>query len=472
MRRDGSPTKGRARKGIRKPLGAAALTVLLGLSALAGEPAPDPLDQWPQWRGPLATGVAPRADPPVEWGEDRNVRWKLALPGLGHSTPIVWGERVFLTSAVAHGEALEAPAEHDDGAHHNMLPTQRMRFVVLAVDRRDGKVLWQKTVRDEQPHEGTHETGSWASASPVTDGERVYAFFGSRGLYCLDTDGELVWQKDLGDMRIRHGHGEGASPALHGDTLVVNWDHQGDSFVVALDKRTGKERWRTARDEITSWSTPLVVEHGGRPQVVISATRRVRSYDLATGRELWQAAGLSRNVVASPVAANGMVYAGNSYDWQAMLAIRLDKARGDVTGTEAVVWTRDRDTPYVPSPVLSDGQLCFLKHSHGILTCVDAMTGEPRFGPARIPGVHNVFASPVAAAGRLYVTGREGATAVVQLGGTFELLALNRLDDAFSASPAAVGGELFLRGQAHLYCLGRPADPPPKKRPEAPARNR
>ena len=430
-------------------------TTALAASARAEDGRLDPLDQWPQWRGPLATGVAPRADPPIVWGEGRNVRWKTELPGSGHSSPIVWGEKVFLTAAVPHGDRLAPPAGHDHGAHDNVAPSQKQKFVVLAVDRGDGSILWQRTVRDEQPHEATHSTGTWASNSAVTDGEHLFASFGSRGIYSLDFDGKVIWEKDLGDMRTRHEHGEGSSPALHGDTLIVNWDHQGDSFVVALDKRTGKERWRVARDEITSWSTPLIVEHAGKVQVIVSATRRVRSYDLATGQEIWQAAGLSRNVVASPVAAGGMVYAANSYDWQAMLAIALDKAKGDITDSDAIVWRRDRDTPYVPSPLLYDDLLCFLRHSQGILTCVEAETGAARLGPIRLEKIYNVFASPVAAADRLYVTSREGATVVIQLGVEFEMLGINKLEDSFSASPAIVGDAIYLRGERRLYSIAR-----------------
>lgn len=427
---------------------------LLPLAALAGEPAALDADrQWPQWRGPLGTGVAPHGDPPVEWSEDLNVRWKLALPGTGHSTPIIWGHRLFLTAAVPHGEAITPPSHSDHGAHDNMTPDQRHKFVVLAVDRRDGKILWQKTVRDELPHEATHVTGSWASNSAVTDGERLYAHFGSRGLHALDFDGNVLWQKDFGDMQTRHSHGEGSSPALYGDTLIVNWDHQGDSFVAALDKATGKERWRAGRDEITSWSTPIVVENAGKPQVIVSATKRVRAYDLATGDVVWECAGLSRNVVASPVAGHGMVYVANSYDWQVLLAIRLADAKGDVTGTDAVVWSRDRDTPYVPSPLLYGDMLIFLKHSHAILTVVNAKSGEPLLGPARIQGLTNIFASPVGAADRIYIVGREGDTAVIRRGGEFELLARNHLDDSFSASPAVAGEALYLRGQRHLYCI-------------------
>jgi outer membrane protein assembly factor BamB len=292
----------------------------------------------------------------------------------------------------------------------------------------------------------------------VTDGRRIYASFGSIGIFALDRDGELAWKKDLGDMRSRHGHGEGSSPALFDDTLIVNWDHQGESFIVALETGSGKERWRAPRDEITSWSTPLIVEHAGRQQVVVSATRRVCSYDLASGELIWEVEGLSRNVVASPVAADGFVYVGNSYDWQAMLAIRLTGARGDLTGSDRVVWTRDRHTPYVPSPLLYDGMLFFLKHNQGILSNVEAQTGRTHFGPERLPGLQQVFASPIGAAGRVYIVDRNGTTLVLNRGERLEVIGRNRLDDSFSASPAVAGDAIFLRGEKHLYCLAEESE--------------
>lgn len=438
---------GPARRGSAEPVEAAAAPAARAAEA----------DRWwPQWRGPLGTGVAPHAEPPVEWGEDQNVRWKIELPGRGHSTPIVWGERIFLTAAIPSGEPLP-PAAERHGAHDNAPVTHLQEFVVLAVDREDGEILWRRTVNREVPHEGGHLTASYASHSPVTDGEHLFAYFGAHGIYALDLDGDLEWQVDLGDKRTKHGHGEGSSPVLHGDTLVVNWDHEGPSFVVALDKRTGAERWRAERDEVSSWATPIVVEHEGRPQVVVSGTNRVRGYDLATGEVIWECGGLSHNVVASPVAGDGMVFAGSSYEKRALLAIRLDGARGDVTGTDRVAWVRDRGTPYVPSPLLYGGALWFLSHYQGILTRVEAKTGAERPGSFRLPGIGNVYASPVAAAGRVYVTGLDGATAVLSAGDSPELLALNRLDDRFSASAAVAGRELFLRGERHLYSLAAPA---------------
>ena len=413
----------------------------------------DPRDQWAQWRGPLGTGVAPRGRPPVKWSENTNIRWKVRIPGKGHSTPIVWGDRIFITTAIPYGDALPPRQRHAHGAHDNVPALRRQEFVVMAINRRDGTVLWRRTVRRDRPYESTHETGSWASNSPVTDGERVFASFGSGGIYCLDMDGELIWQTDVGDLSTKHGHGEGSSPALHGDTLILNWDHEGESFVIAIDKRTGTQRWKVARDEGTSWSTPLVVEHGGRAQVIVAATDRVRAYDIANGDVIWECGGLSGNVVASPVAADGFVYVTNSYETRAMLAIRLDGARGDITGTNAVVWTRDRNTPYVPSPLLWDDLLYYLKHYQGFLTCVNAKTGKALYGPQRLSGIQNVYASIVGAADHVYIVSRNGTTVVIKRGAAFDLVARNSLDDSFSASPAIVGGELFLRGERFLYCI-------------------
>ncbi len=440
---------------MKKVLIIAGVFAALTLSALAGERRLDARDQWPQWRGPLGNGVAPRGDPPVEWSEDENIRWKIAIPGKGHSTPIIWGDRIFITTAIPYGDALPPRHGHAPGSHDNMPALRRRKFVVLAVNRRDGAILWQRTLRSQRPHEGTHETGSWASSSPVTDGEHLFAYFGSRGLSCLDMDGELLWQTDVGDMQTLHGHGEGSSPALYQDTVIINWDHQGESFVMALDKRTGKERWKVARDEVTSWSTPLVVEVGGKPQIIIAATKRVRAYDLESGDVIWECGGLSGNVVASPVAADGFVYVANSYETRAMLAIRLASAKGDITNTDAVVWTRDRHTPYVPSPLLYGGMLYYLKHYQGVLTCVNAQTGETLFGPQRLLGIQNVFSSLVGAAERVYIVSRNGTTVVIKRGAEFELLARNRLEDSFSASPAIVGKELYLRGERNLYCIAK-----------------
>ena len=410
---------------------------------------------WAQWRGPLDTGVATQADPPVQWSEEKNVRWKTPLLGHGTSSPVVWDDRIFLTSVMEQGEEMDLPSGVRPGAHNNTDKVQQTDFIVQAVDRGNGKTLWQTTVRESIPHESRHETGSYASASPITDGERVYAFFGSNGLYCLDWNGELLWEKDLGDMHTKHGHGEGSSPTLHNDTLVINWDHEEQSFVVALEKHTGKELWRSERDEPTSWSSPHVLVHEGNPQVVISAANRTRSYDLNTGNLIWECGGLSHNVVAGPVSMDGFVICGSSYEKQAMLGIQLDGAKGDITGTDQVAWIRRWDTPYVPSLLLYQEHVYFLRHYQGVLTCLDAKTGEEIYARARLPGIGNVYASPVAANGRIYITSLEGRTLVLTAGAEPEVLSINELEDNFSASAALVGKELFLRGDNFLYCIAQ-----------------
>ncbi len=414
---------------------------------------------WPAWRGPLATGVAPEGDPPLVWddGEGTNIRWKTPIPGRGHSTPIVWGDRIFLTTAIPIGPALPPKPSTAPGNHDNLPVTHRQRFVALAIDRASGKIVWQVTLREALPHEQGHQTASLASASPVTDGERIYVNFGSFGLYCLDFAGEVQWRADFGPMQSLHGHGEGSSPVLHGNTLVVNWDHEGKSFVVALDKRSGHERWKVDRQEVTSWATPIVVEHAGRPQLIISGTSRIRGYDLASGKGLWECGGLSANVVASPVSDGRMVFAGSSYDKRALLAIDLVGAKGDITGTANVKWSRFRGTPYVPSPLLYEGKLYYLTHYQGILSRVDGVTGEDEPGAIRLAGIGNIYASPVAAAGRVYVTDLDGATAIVSHAGVPRVLAINRLQEPIAASAAIAGSDLFLRGEKSLYCLAEPA---------------
>jgi outer membrane protein assembly factor BamB len=426
------------------------------LFTLPTQPTPskvDVQDSWAQWRGSLATGVAPNAKPPLEWSETKNIRWKTELPGKGHSTPIVWGDQIFLTTAIPYGDPIK-PRFVRPGAHDNFGMTYRHEFVVLSVSRTTGKVLWQQTMLKAAPLEAGHVSGSLASASPVTDGERVFAFFSTYGLYCLDTNGKLIWKKDLGEMHSKHGHGEGSSPVLHGDTLIVNWDHEEQSFVVALDKRTGKQLWRVARSEDTSWATPIVVEHQGKPQVIVPGTNRIRGYDLASGEVIWECGGLSSNVVASPVYANGVVYSGSSYDTRAMLAIKLDGAKGDITETKQVLWFRRRGTPYVPSPLLYGDSLYNLQHYQGVVVRIDIKTGEEQGDPIRLPAIRNVYSSPVAAANRIYITSRDGITQVISHGDqTPRILATNHLEDTFSASAALVGNEMFLRGEKRLYCI-------------------
>ena len=430
---------------MRRPIPVLTIAALIALSAGIETAAPPPQQYWPQWRGPLGTGEAPHANPPVSWSGTTNVRWKVDLPGIGKSTPMVWKDLLVLTTAIPAGSAgdfVSKPgAQSADGDVH---------FVVMALRRQDGAVRWRRAVRTEKPHEGTHRDGSFAGASAMTDGQRIYVSFGSRGIYALDFDGRVLWEKDLGDMQTRNGFGEGSSAAVHGNTLVVNWDHEGEDFIVALDSATGRERWRKPRSEPTTWTTPHIVTHDGRTQVVVGGTNRVVSYDLATGEALWETPGLTANVIPTPVSGGGMLYAMSGFRGSMARAIRLSDAKGTVTGAPAQVWTYERDTPYVPSPLLYRGSLYFLKLNSGILTCLDAATGTPHY-TERLDAVANVYASPVAADGRVYIIGRDGTTAVLAAGPKLQILATNRLDDPIDASPAVVDGEIYLRGASRLY---------------------
>ncbi|MGH7492054.1 MAG: PQQ-binding-like beta-propeller repeat protein [bacterium] len=430
------------------------LAILFALLSFVISSPPSFEKYWPQWRGPSASGVAEHANPPLRWSEEKNIRWKIEIPGKGYSSPIVWGDLLFVTTAIPTGKGEVSSSTASDGSsRRGIAATEVQRFVLLAISRREGKVVWQRDAIEALPHEGTHLDGSWASNSPITDGEHVIASFGSRGLFCYDLQGKLIWQKDLGDMTTRLGFGEGSSPALHGNILVVNWDHEGQDFIIALDKRTGKELWKVDREEPTSWSTPLVVMHAGNPQVIVNATNRIRSYNLADGKLIWECGGMTGNAIPSPVTADGVVYVTSGFRGSALLAIKLDGAKGDISDSPAVVWKYDQDTPYVPSPLLYDGKLYFLKVNTGILTCFNARTGEPFYSRQRLDAVPNVYASPVGAADRVYLVGREGTTLVIKNGASFEVLATNKLDDGIDASPALVDNELYLRGRKFLYCI-------------------
>lgn len=452
---------------------------LLSLSLLAAFasslPAEDlnPKQQWGQWRGPLASGFAPEANPPTTWSETEHVKWKFTIPGFGTSAPIVWGDQVFLTTAIPTGkkvapaetpkaEAPPAPPAEGErrrgggGGGRGMRsekPDQAYQFVVLSVDRKTGKPLWQKTAREEVPHEGHHNDHGFASASCVTDGTHLFAFFGSRGIFCYDLQGNLKWEKDLGDMQTRNSFGEGASPALSGDTLVINWDHEGDDFIAAFNKNDGKELWRQPRNELTTWTTPLIVNHEGKQQVIVSASDKIRSYDLKTGAPIWECGGMTTNVIPTPVSDFGMVYAISGFRGAALKAIKLS-ATGDVTNGDSVVWQHDKRTPYVPSPLLYGDRLYFYGGNDAILSCFDAKSGKALIEAERIEGMNGVYASPVAANDRIYLAGRDGTTVVLKKADKIEILATNKLNDKIDATPALAGPNIFLRGHQTLYCLG------------------
>jgi outer membrane protein assembly factor BamB len=434
------------------PLAALSLTLALFLATTVPGASNDEAERfWPQWRGPHATGASAVANPPVEWSESRNIRWKIEVPGRGSATPVIWGDRLYVLTAVPAG----VPATEGHEPRGGIEPRIAHQYSVLAIDRRTGKTVWQRVAREEAPHEASHQdNGTWASSSAITDGEHVIASFESRGLYAYDMAGTPVWQKDLGDKRMRNEFGEGSTPALHGRHLVVVWDHQGQSFIVALDKRTGNELWRVEREEIDSWATPLIVEHEGRAQVVTSGMNRLRSYDLETGKLVWHTAGVTMNPIPSPVSGDGMVFVTSGFRGNNLKAIRLAGAKGDISTTGAIAWTLDRDTPYVPSPLLYGGILYLLKTNSGILSAFDAKSGKPHYQAQRLDGLNEVFSSPVGAAGRVYITDRTGTTLVLKNSPAFEVIGKNTLDDGIDASPAIVGDTIYIRGYKSLYAIG------------------
>jgi outer membrane protein assembly factor BamB len=430
--------------------------VFLTGSVRADEFAKEKLDNWHQWRGPRADGTSPHGKPPVKWDDKTNIKWKTELPGLGSATPIVWGDLVFVLTALDTGRqavAADIPKPDSDFDKKTTPPTTYHQFVVLAIDRNSGKVRWKQIAAEVVPHEGHHPTHSYAAYSPTTDGKYLYVSFGSRGLFCYDFAGKLQWKRtDLPRLETRLGWGEGSSPALHGDALIVPWDHEGASFLAVLDARTGRTRWKVDRDEVTTWNTPLVVEHKGRTQIILTATKRIHSYDLADGRALWQCGGLTVNCIPSSVRFNDSVICMSGYKGAAAFRIPLDAA-GDVTGSDKIIWSHKRGTPYVPSPLLSGDRLYFTSANQPLLTCLDAKTGAVIMDRERLRGLSSLYASPMEADGRIYITDRDGTTLVIERGDKLKVLSINRLDEPIDASPVAVGKQLFLRGAKHLYCI-------------------
>ncbi len=413
-------------------------------------------DNWHQWRGPDATGVSRTASPPVEWSEDESIKWKVAIDGQGTSTPIIWGERVFVLTAINTGVKDPSIPDPEDQPKTNFFdikrPNAQHAFVVLCLDRNTGKELWRQVAATKIPHEGAHNDNDFASSSPTTDGDHLYCWFGSAGLFCYDLDGKKRWERDLGEAKVGSSLGEGCSPVLHDGKLVIVRDHAAQSTIEVLDAETGNTHWKRERDEDNAWATPRVIEHSGKTQVITAASGFVRSYDLDSGDIIWQCSGLTGNVIPCPVVDGDYVICMSGYQGYAAMAIPLTES-GDVSGSEKILWTKDRGTPYIPSPLLYDGLLFFNQSNQSILTCLDSKTGDIAFGPERVGQLENIYASPVGASGRVYVTGRNGTTLVLERSSKFKVLATNELHERFDASPALAGNQLFLRGSEHLYCI-------------------
>ena len=415
------------------------------------------------WRGPHSDGSAPLANPPMSWdgAGGKNIRWRADLPGQGSATPIIWGDQVFIVSCeqtdrVAKPDELPNPADRPKQRpgfeRQTAEPKNFYRFIATSYDRNTGKVGWQKVLAEAVPHEGHHETHSYASGSPTTDGERLYVSFGSFGIFCLDLKGKLLWERQLGKLTTRRGYGEAVSPVCFQERILINWDQEVDSALYCLDAKTGETKWKADRDEITTWTTPLVTEFGGKSQVVLNGTRKVRSHDLKTGHVIWSCKGMTENAIPSALRYRDAAIIVSGYQGNSGVSVPLS-SQGDLGLDGKVNWRTKAGNPYVSSPVLVGDHLYFTKGMTNLLTVLDAATGVMIFDGERIPGLAAIYASPIFAGGRVYFTDRNGVTVVLKPGPTLEVLATNSLDDGVDASPVAVGKQLFLRGQKKLYCI-------------------
>ena len=414
---------------------------------------------WPGWRGD-GRGISPEKNLPLKWSEDEGVKWKTPIGGAGHSSPIVWGSRVFVTTAVAEDPNVETfRGGVYMGGDRKKPDESEYAYHVICFDADRGDVLWSKAVARQSPRTRRHTKNTYASETPVTDGKHVFVSFGSAGLYGVDFEGNVIWRRDLGLMRGRAGWGTASSPVLFQSTVIVNCDSDDDSRIVAMDKATGDPVWRTERNEGASWGTPFLFEADVRTTVVTNATRHMRSYDAATGKLIWQCAGGSRISVPSPVATRDLVFlsSGHSMSFlrQPIIAIRsgasgdITPARGE-TESQGVAWSHAKGGPYVTSPIVVDDYL-YVPSDKGFLTCYEARTGKAVYERQQLGDRNTITASPVAGDGKIYVQTEGGECYVVKPGPKFEILAVNKLDEIFCASPAVSGGKLFLRGRKHLY---------------------
>jgi outer membrane protein assembly factor BamB len=424
-----------------------AACLLLGLAASPRQPG-----DWRQWRGPFNTGMA-IGDAPLRWSDTSGVTWKVPIPGRGHSTPVIVGDRIFLTTAVPTGRG-SAPTGRLRGGGGGADAGLEHRFEVMALDRRTGRTLWQHTAITATPHEGYHRTyGSFASNSPVTDGERLFAFFGSRGLYAYTLDGRLLWQKDFGvRLRMDNGFGEGTAPTLYEGRLILHFDHLEGGFLTMLDPASGKELWRVPRTERYNWAAPFVATHQGRRQIIVNGLT-VRGYDFDTGRLLWEASGLGENSVPQVVQHDDLVFAMSGHTIKMLMAIRLGGS-GVLSNASGIVWSTPRGVSYTPSPLLHDGRL-YVVSDAGLVSCFDAASGKPHYQQERLPKAYSFKASPVGARDKIYLATEEGDVVVLRMGDRFDVLATNTLaDQSFIASPVVVDGAMYLRSRTHLFRIG------------------
>jgi outer membrane protein assembly factor BamB len=412
---------------------------------------------WPQWRGPSGQGISEEKNLPATWSTTKNIKWKTAIAGRGHSSPIVWGNRIFLTTAI-EGELVPGAkaVKHMDGDKEYVHPDSvgadhKHAFKVICLSRETGKILWEQTAFEGTPYDDRHRKSSYASATPATDGKLVYAFFGSEGLYAYDMNGKFAWKADMGKLPTV-GMGNGTSPILYENLIIVQRDDENveGSFIVGINKKTGKEVWRTPRKVQISWCTPLLVRTTKRAELITSGSEAVIAYDPATGKELWRHTGVESNAVPSPVANSEMVFISAGFPAKIAMAIKLGQA-GDLTDT--VAWKYAKGTAYVPSPILY-GDYLYLTTDRGILTCLDARTGEVKYEGGRVPIPATFTASPVAFEGKILMTSEDGDTFVIKAGPKHEILGTNTVGEPVYASPAVADGNIFIRGEKNIYCIG------------------
>jgi outer membrane protein assembly factor BamB len=432
------------------------------LTGLAASPVLEAFGpSWGQWRGPTGQGIVEDARVALAWSPTSNVAWSAAIPGRGYSSPVVWNDRIFLTTSV-EGEVVPgaAPAPHKLGGEPFVHPDavsgdRKVTLKLLALDARTGAMAWERTAYEGPVFDARHRVGSFANTTPATDGERVYAWFGSEGLYAYDLKGTLVWKRSFGGIPA-FGMGTGASPVLYEDLVILQCDEDNGerSFMIAVDRKTGKDVWRTPRQVQAGWSTPIIVRGDGGPELVASGNEFIVSYDPRTGKELWRTTGTGGWTVSSAVAAHGIVVASGAHPIKRAVAIRTG-GRGDITGTKQIAWERDRGTGYSPSAI-AYGDYVYLLTDAGLLTCIDIRTGEVKYEGARPPKASRFYSSPIAFDGKLLISSEAGDSYIVKAGPQFELLATNSLDEPIFASPAVAHDTLYLRTASRLYAIRNP----------------
>jgi outer membrane protein assembly factor BamB len=462
-------------------------------------------DDWPQFRGPGANGLSAEKDLPKEWGADKNVLWKVNIHGRGWSSPIVWGDKVFLTAAFSEKEPKAVPGggfgkgppgggKGPPGGGGGGFgrpgggkpPDMVFQFEIYCLDRGTGKEIWKQVAHEGKPRIATHRSNTFASETPVTDGERVYAYFGMTGLFCYDVAGKFVWKKDLGAYPMQMGWGTSSSPVLDSERLFLQIDNEEKSFLVALDKKTGEEVWRESRTERSNWGSPIVWKNKERTEIVTVGSQKVRSYDPASGKALWELSMGGGRCTASPVGDDAQLYVGTAAGFGggggfgkgppggefgkgppggggrggggSLFAVKAG-ASGDVTPkmgettSAGVAWSVPRAGPSMASPLVYQGYVYILEQNGGMVSCFDAKTGKTAYQRERIPNARAFWASPWAYDGKIFCLDDGGTTHVLAAGPEFKVLSTNSLKDQFWATPAIAGGSLILRGVENIYCV-------------------